>query len=56
MYICEALIPLNPEFSQLISYCALGFLIVMSVLFIQSLLAGIVGKIFIAVDKLKKNQ
>ena len=56
MYICEALIPLNPDTSQLLSYCTAGFLIVMSVLFVQSLLAGLVGKIFIAAEKMKKDK
>ena len=53
MYICEALIPLNPNISQLLSYCTAGFLIVMSVLLVQSLLAGLVGKILSQVEGAK---
>ena len=50
------LIPLNPDASQLASYCALGFIIVMSVLFVQSLLTSLIGKVFSMVDKMKNNQ
>ena len=56
MCICEMLIPLNPDASQLASYCALGFIIVMSVLFVQSLLTSLIGKVFSMVDKMKNNQ
>ncbi len=56
MYICDMLIPLNPDATQQAFYCVLGFVIVMCVLLMQSLLTSFIGKIFSVVEKLRNSQ
>jgi len=44
-----------PSMSQLLAFSAVGFLVVMFVLLIQSLLTAAIGKAFVAFEKFKNN-
>ena len=51
MLIAETMIPADPSLTQMITFSALGFVIVMSVLLFQSALTAFIGKIFINLNK-----
>ena len=52
MYL-SALIPLEPNWSQILSFSAMGFCVVMLVLFLLSLATSLIGLGFVVADKQK---
>ena len=53
MILAETLIPTYPSFTQMMLFSALGFGVVMTVLFVQSIFMALIGKIFMAIAKNK---
>ena len=54
MIIAETIIPTHPTLVQMIGFCISGFLLVMIVLYCQSVLTSLVGKCFMAFQKANK--
>ncbi len=54
MHIIATLIPANPNMSEMISFSAVGFLVVMAVLIALSTATNIIGKFFTLFDKSAK--
>lgn len=46
-----ASVPLAMSFPQMVSFCGIGFLVVMVVLFMLGIFTGLLGKIFASFEK-----
>lgn len=46
-----ASVPLTMSFPQMVSFCGIGFLVVMAVLFMLGIFTGLLGKIFASFEK-----
>ena len=46
-----ASVPLAMSFPQMVSFCGIGFLVVMAVLFMLGIFTGLLGKIFASFER-----
>ena len=46
-----ASVPLVMSFPQMVSFCGIGFLVVMAVLFMLGIFTGLLGKIFASFER-----
>ncbi len=55
MFLTSAAVPLNMSFPQMLSFCGIGFLVVMIVLALLSVFTAFVGGVFSSLDKRRQS-